>query len=58
MNPVKKTKRNLKRSVATKTGVPTTQSGRKRKVDSLVSQGLAILVMVAVVAYFMSGGSE
>lgn len=32
MNPLKKSKRHIKRKVAKATGIPTTKSGRKRKV--------------------------
>ncbi len=57
MSPLKKAKSNMKRSISTKTGIPTTKSGRKRKADSLVSRGAVILVLVIVAVYFMSGTS-
>lgn len=49
MNPLKKAKRNAKRSVANATGVPTTKSGRARKVER-IEEGQAILWIVVVVA--------
>lgn len=56
MNPLKKAKRNMKRSLANKTGIPTTKSGRQRKIDSLVSQGAVILIIIIVIVYFIGGG--
>lgn len=40
MNPLKKIKRNAKRKVATTTGIPTTRSGRKRKLKRIVGNSI------------------
>ena len=57
MNPLKKAKRNVKRSVAIKTGIPTTKSGRKKKADAIQGQVVFWLVLV-VLLYFVSGNSD
>jgi hypothetical protein len=48
MNPLKKAKRKAKRSIANATGVPTTKSGRSRKVERI--EGQAVLWIVVIVA--------
>ena len=57
MNPLKKAKRNMKRSVAKATGIPTTKSGRKRKADSMMGQVIVVFLIIGVIVYFFSGGS-
>ena len=56
MNPIKNVKRNLKRKVANTTGIPTTESGRKRKMNALQGQAIFWLVVIFVVVYFFSAG--
>jgi len=51
MNPLKKAKRNLKRKVATTTGIPTTASGRKRKAESFQGQIIFWLVLIGIIVY-------
>ena len=58
MNPLKKAKRNAKRSFATKTGIPTTKSGRKRKTEAIQGQAIFWVIVVALVIYFVSGDSD
>jgi hypothetical protein len=58
MNPLKKSKRNLKRKVAKATGIPTTKSGRKRKADAIQGKAIFWLIVIGIVVYFFSGNSD
>lgn len=58
MNPIKKSKRNLKRKVAKTAGVPTTKSGRKRKLDRAQGQAIFWLIIVGVVSFLLSSESD
>jgi hypothetical protein len=49
MNPLKKPKANLKRKIAKATGVPTTKSGRRRKVDRM--QGYLVIGVIVLLVY-------
>ncbi len=49
MNPLKKPKANFKRKVAKATGIPTTKSGRKRKVDRM--QGYLVIGVIVLLVY-------
>ncbi len=54
MSTLKKHKKNTKRKVAKATGIPTTRSGRKRKMDSLQSQVIFALIVVGIVLYLIA----
>lgn len=71
MNPLKKSKRNFKRKVAKATGVPTTKSGRKKKLKATITdsnqnrqsrgktgcRGLVFLILaLIIVVYIFIGG--
>ncbi|TVZ41819.1 hypothetical protein P886_1169 [Alteromonadaceae bacterium 2753L.S.0a.02] len=58
MNPLKKSKRSLKRKVSKATGIPTTKSGRKRKADAIQGQAIFWLIVIGVVVYFLSSNSD
>lgn len=58
MNPLKKSKKNFKRKVAKATGIPTTKSGRKRKIDALQGQVVLWLIVIGFVIYVFSGSAE
>ncbi|WP_154650877.1 hypothetical protein [Reinekea blandensis] len=58
MNPLKKSKRNFKRKIATTTGIPTTKSGRSRKVDALQGKLIGWLIIGGIILFVISGGSE
>ena len=49
MNPLKKPKANFKRKIAKATGVPTTKSGRRRKVDRM--QGYLVIGVIVLLVY-------
>jgi hypothetical protein len=54
---LKKHKTQMKRKVAKATGIPTTKSGRKRKVDRLSSQAIGWIVFAIIaIWYFGKGG--
>ncbi|UTW13830.1 hypothetical protein [Marinobacterium rhizophilum] len=54
MSSVKKHKKNMKRKSANATGIPTTRSGRKRKMNSLQSQVIFGLIVVGIVLYLIA----
>ena len=58
VNPLKKSKMNFKRKVAKATGIPTTKSGRKRKMDAMHAQLVLWLIVIGVLVYIFSGDSE
>ena len=54
MSSLKKHKKNMKRKVANATGIATTRSGRKRKMDSLQSQVIFCVIVVGIVLYLIA----
>ena len=60
MNPLKKSKANFKRKIAKATGVPTTKSGRKRKVDKMENQaiGWLAIIIIGLLIYLFSSDSS
>jgi hypothetical protein len=54
INPFKKAKRQLKRDIAKATGIPTTKSGRRRKVKTgLINNGWFWLIVVIAAAVYV-----
>ena len=58
MNPLKSQKRKVKSSIARATGIPTTKSGRSKKADRVQNHAIGWLVVVGIVVYLLSCGSE
>ena len=54
MNPFKKAKANVKRSISRKTGIPLTKGGRKRKSKKMEQNLIGWVIVIAIIVWLTS----